>query len=858
MSEEHTALPLRHVLWKKLTEPHRSIGAREARYESRVLASLLIMIACLMVFALVVGALIDDMYQTLAIGLLGIGVCYGLSRTAHYRLGAAAAIIVLFSIPNLVAFRGAFQPAISSIFLLEWPILGIIIAYFMFSWRLVALTLLVTVVGTTILPLRFDVQVDRYLFTTLNILFIFSVILSVFSLIRSDNQKERAIAEQALRESEARYRAILETQTELVCRWLPDMTLTFVNEAYCRYFGKSRDELIGQHFDPLIHEDDRTVYDNVSGMITPEHPTVTLEHRVTNGKGEVRWMQWIDHALFDARGRIVEYQSVGRDIHEQKTAEAAEREQRRLAEALTNTAALLSSTLDLDEVLDRLLAQVASVLPATLVDIMLIEDGVAHVVRSRGYAEHGLAEYAKNIRFNVNKVANLRRMVETGKPSRIPDTHVDPDWLYEEQIAWIRSNVGAPIELEGETIGFLNISSETPDAFTATQARQLQAFADQAAIAIRNARLYEAARHHADVLEVLVKERTAQLEVANQSLKVMFDATGEGIIFTEDERIVYANPAMTSLTGYDQAELVGVEAALLRDGRSNNGYSAPLLAPLLRDQLWRGDMPLRRKDGSRFHAGLTVSRVDTPDATGTRTVTLIRDISREKALQEQKSNFVAYASHELRTPITNLKTRLYLLRKRPEYLEAHLAVLDHVTEWMQKLVEDLLDITRLERSQIALKFRDTPVQELIKRVVVLQTPEAERKSITLSAVMPDEPIVVCLDGERIIQVITNLTINAINYTHEGGSVTISALPEPDGAVIQVRDTGIGIEAKHLPHIFEPFYRVISEVEGTGLGLPIARQIVEMHGGRLEVQSEPGVGTCFSIHLLKLPRMPFTD
>ena len=730
MDEERAAPPLHQVLWKKLTEPHPTITARDARYESRVLASLLIMIFCLILFAWVGRALLAEPVDSLSFALVGISICYGLSRTPRYKLAAGIAIAVMFSVPNLVAFRGTFEPAISSIFLLEWPILGVLIAYFMFGWRLVIATLLLTVIGTSLIPLMYAVDVGRYLFTTLNILFIFSVIMAVFSLIRSDNQKERAIAQ------------------------------------------------------------------------------------------------------------------------------AAEHEQRRLAEALSNTAAVLSSTLDLDEVLDRLLAQVASVMPATIVDIMLIDEGFAHVVRTRGYVERGLTEYAKHIRFNVSEVANLRQMIETGKPIRIPDTHTDPGWLYDEQLAWIRSNIGAPIELEGETIGFLNISSETSDAFTTTQAQQLQAFADQAAIAIRNARLYKAARHHAGVLEGLVKERTAQLEFANQSLKVMFDATGEGIIFTEDEQIVYTNPAMTSLTGYDQAELVGVAAAVLRDGSANDGQGAPLLAPLLRDRLWRGDMPLRRKDGSRFHAGLTISRVDAPDAVGTRAVTLIRDISREKALQEQKSNFVAFASHELRTPITNLKTRLYLLRKRPEFLDDHLVVLDHVAEWMQKLVEDLLDITRLERSQVALEFRDTPVQELIKRVVVLQTPEAERKSIALLADIPDEPIVVCLDRERIVQVITNLTTNAISYTPEGGSVTITALPEPDGAVIQVRDTGIGIAAKHLPHIFEPFYRVISSVEGTGLGLPIARQIVDLHGGRLEVQSETGRGTCFSIHLLKLPETQF--
>jgi len=133
-------------------------------------------------------------------------------------------------------------------------------------------------------------------------------------------------AQKALRESEARYRAIVEDQTELICRFLPDGTTTFVNEAYCRYFGKKHHELVGHTFMPLIPEEDRAKVQKHLASISPENPVATLEHRVITPNGEVRWQQWTNRMVLDEQRRIIEFQSVGRDITEQKLMEEALRE----------------------------------------------------------------------------------------------------------------------------------------------------------------------------------------------------------------------------------------------------------------------------------------------------------------------------------------------------------------------------------------------------------------------------------------------------------------------------------------------------------------------------------------------------
>jgi len=125
----------------------------------------------------------------------------------------------------------------------------------------------------------------------------------------------------ALRESEARYRAIIEDQTELICRFRGDGTLTFVNGAYCRYFGKTQEELVGRTFAPLIPEEDQRLVAKQFGKLGPQNPVVEYEHRVVRPDGAIRWQRWTDRVLLDEAGQIVDYQAVGSDITERKEAE---------------------------------------------------------------------------------------------------------------------------------------------------------------------------------------------------------------------------------------------------------------------------------------------------------------------------------------------------------------------------------------------------------------------------------------------------------------------------------------------------------------------------------------------------------
>ncbi len=808
------------------------------RHRARAIASTLFLTIVLVLIPILIDAALGIRPPPLVLILVAMVFAYAFSRTRHYQIGGIIAIVVLWLVPTLGMLLGYSDTASFILTVVRLLLLALLFTYILFSLRWSIILALLIVASFFFVPQALGLVATDFLLTAV-------AVFSVFVITRQYDLNERQQAEQAQHTMEERYRAIVEIQNDMILRWLPDRTITFVNQACCRYFGKPREALIGGKILSMTYPDDLEEINRLLTTICPDHPAVTYECRVYNAAGEIRWHQWTDQAIFDGSGHIIEYQSAGRDISEVKRTAEAEREQRQFAEALAGTAALISSTLNLDEVLDRILDQVVLINPPQAAEVLLIEDGVARVARGRGRSTEETYDEIMKLRLVVKDTNNLRTMFETGTSIIIPDVSEYPGWVDAGPSAWIRAMVGAPIRLEGETIGFLSMTSSTPGIFTPLHAERLQAFANQAAIAIRNARLYDEVRRHAGELEGLVKDRTAELEFERERLRAILDGTGEGIFYTEREKVLYVNPAFCKLTGYTQAELTGQDY-LMFYGPSDAEKLEEMRLGVRHDSVWRGELTLYRKDGKAFDAGVTIAVIG--KTLPLRAVSVVRDISREKSLQAQRTNLVAYASHELRTPITNMKTRLYLLRRRPEYLNEHLLILDEVTERMHHLVEDLLDISRLEHGLIPLRRENIVLQDVAHTVVTLQLPEAERKGLELSWQLPRDPITVSADRERLIQVITNLVNNALNYTPEGGKVSVSVHRLDEQAQIDVEDTGIGIAPENLPHIFQPFYRVVSEVEGTGLGLSIAKEIIDLHDGSLSVRSEPGHGSVFTILL----------
>ncbi|OIO94112.1 MAG: hypothetical protein AUK03_07170, partial [Anaerolineae bacterium CG2_30_64_16] len=201
-----------------------------------------------------------------------------------------------------------------------------------------------------------------------------------------------------------------------------------------------------------------------------------------------------------------------------KRVEQAEREQRTLAEALRDTAESLAGTLDLDEVLARILVNVERVVPHDASTIMFIEDGYARVVRSRGYAARGL-DSVLAVRLPIGELPNLRQMIETGGPVIIADTQQYSSWVRLPETSWIRSYVGAPIRVRGTVVGLLNLDSATPGFFRPLHAERLKTFADQAGVAIENARLYASLQETNVELQAAVRAKDEMIQNVSHELR---------------------------------------------------------------------------------------------------------------------------------------------------------------------------------------------------------------------------------------------------------------------------------------------------------------------------------------------------
>jgi len=231
-----------------------------------------------------------------------------------------------------------------------------------------------------------------------------------------------------------------------------------------------------------------------------------------------------------------------------------------------------------------------------------------------------------------------------------------------------------------------------------------------------------------------------------------------------------------------------------------------------------------------------------------------------EADRDRLREFVADVSHELRTPIAALRTFIELQRDdkvddvmRREFLDRSSEQISRL-EWMST---NLLDLSRIDAGIFPLDMRDGDLRDPIRSVVEAHAELAEQRGVSLGSRVPGSPVMARFDRERIVQLLTNLVGNGLKFTPRGGEVLVSLTDAPEGATLQVRDTGPGIPPAELPHVFERFFRGTNVGEarasGSGLGLAIARSIVEMHDGQIEAASEIGKGATFTVRLPRASR-----
>lgn len=319
---------------------------------------------------------------------------------------------------------------------------------------------------------------------------------------------DRLHAEAALRASEMRYRAVVENQMDLVCRYLPDLTLTFVNEAYCDYFNQSRGDLLGVNFRDHLPPDELAVLEAHLKSLTPARPVGTIEHRVYHGAGEIRWIQWKDQAFFDEHGRLTELQSVGRDITQWRHAQDELSKRVSLLAIAQQVDVELNQTLQMDLVLTVALNAAVLMSHADAGFIGLIEGDYVRLARAVGkYSETMMKP-------NVGIIA---RVLRTTRAALVLDVRSDPDYYVD--IAETRAQITVPLISHDKLLGVLNLETAEPSRFTQEVFEFIQLLAARIAVAIDNAQLYQVSQTQLGELRSLEQLKTDMIRIAAHDLR---------------------------------------------------------------------------------------------------------------------------------------------------------------------------------------------------------------------------------------------------------------------------------------------------------------------------------------------------
>ncbi|MBL8165852.1 MAG: GAF domain-containing protein, partial [Anaerolineae bacterium] len=295
-----------------------------------------------------------------------------------------------------------------------------------------------------------------------------------------------------------------------------------INETELEWFGYSREEVIGKmKLTDLLTASSQQIFRNEFRQFKQTGSVEGLEYEITRKDGSTMYVLLNAAAERDEAGHFLYSRASLFDITERKQIEAAEQEQRALAEALRDTAAALSSTLDLDKVLDHVLDNVSRVVPHEAANVVLLHEGKLRMMRYRGYQQVELNALREFSRRTVDEVPTFKQIVETHKPLIVNNTETWPQWTPNLSFSHVRSFLGVPIILNNEVIGFIDVDSYRPEFFTSTHAERLMSFANQAAVAIQNARLFRQAQELATVEE---RQRLAR-ELHDAVSQMLFSAS---------------------------------------------------------------------------------------------------------------------------------------------------------------------------------------------------------------------------------------------------------------------------------------------------------------------------------------------
>ncbi len=682
---------------------------------------------------------------------------------------------------------------------------------------------------------------------------------------RTEEPQEKRLTETARREEELRF--IVEHQTEMICRWAPDTTLTFVNDAYCRYFGRPRDALIGTRFLEHIPDEAKPGFSQTVQRYLDDPGVRRREYETRDTAGGTRWQEWIDQPIPDESGRVREFLSVGRDITDRKRLEA------RSARTEHNLSSLKEAAFDLlalspREGLYRFLAdRLAGLTGALFVGVNEYEAATDSLITR---AFFGLPEVAENFLEVMGQdpigatypiaSESARTEIRKGRLVRIPGGLYDlffgrvprPLCILAEKAFRVGGIHTIGFAYEGRLYGNAVIGLK---AGVEADTELVEAYALLTSLALQ--------RQSAE-------QETRQAEATLRRLAQAVNQAAESICIVDPAgRIEYVNPAFERVSGYRSEELVGKSPRILKSGIQDAAFYRDRWNTVTAGNTWSGRIVNKRKDGVLYTEDCTISPVKDETGAIEHFVGAKRDVSREIKMEEQVRQSqrlesvgqlaagVAHDLNNLLSPILGYAELLLLDLNPTGKAHGQMREIVKAGERSRDLIRQLLAFGR--RQMLELKVTDLrsvvrEVKGLLRRMI--------REDIAIETAFGESPCNALIDRGQIEQVLVNMTLNAQDAMADGGSLVIevshAVLEEQycnahtgvtPGRYVQltVSDTGQGMDERIREHIFEPFFTTKGKL-GTGLGLSTVYGIIKQHGGHIWVYSEQGKGTTFKMYL----------
>jgi signal transduction histidine kinase len=564
------------------------------------------------------------------------------------------------------------------------------------------------------------------------------------------------------------------------------------------------------------------------------------------------------------------------------------------------------STFDLEPVLQTVLNTAMRLCGNSQGEIFRLEDGVYRMAVAYGM-EADYRDIEAKLAIRPGPDTLIGRTALAGRPVQIVDALADTDYEPKDdaRVGKLRTMLGVPLLREGVPIGVICTARTTVEPFTEKQIELVSTFADQAVIAIENARLLNELRARTDELGRSVEElkmlgevgravsstldlRAVLSTILTASLGVTWANAGAVFRYSRAERafrlveavglddafagsvrgqrIAEAETAMREATARREpiqlSELAVWPSAPLRDAALAAGFHSALIVPLVGAERVFGAISLMRHEAGEFPPETvrlmqTLASQSVLAIQNARLYREIADKSEQLALASQhKSQFLANMSHELRTPLNAILGYAELLVDGiygvlPERAQGVLERVQNNGKHLLALINDVLDLAKIEAGQLALTLEDYSLPEVVRSVVAATEPLAAAKGLKFTANVADGMPMAHGDARRVSQVLLNLAGNAIKFT-DMGEVAINASTLNGQFVLEVRDTGPGIADADQERIFGEFQQIDNtntrKKGGTGLGLAISRRMVEMQGGVISVDSVPGAGSTFRVVL----------